>query len=233
MLWTITEPCLNPEFPQEKREKLNARKHLSISSWSYDMEGHAKKCVERCCELANKTTQQLYKVSTPCLDHHQFKEEELQSVGELSKVCSQIVLKCLYLARIGRPADLMHGEEAAGRLVDVHDGVCAGSVLVHEPEQLDEEPLRVGLLQSRAVELFQALGGLLEAQAHATQKLLDPSLAGTGVKSLCVEPFEHPALRHSTSVTRMMCSLSRVTSAGGSMLLLPRVSARGALRFQE
>ena len=32
----------------------------NISSWSYDMEGHAKKCVERCCELANKTTQQLY-----------------------------------------------------------------------------------------------------------------------------------------------------------------------------
>ena len=30
-------------------------------------------------------------------------EEELKSVGELSKVCSQIVLKCLYLARIGRP----------------------------------------------------------------------------------------------------------------------------------
>ena len=24
-------------------------------------------------------------------------------VGEMSKVCSQIVLKCLYLARIGRP----------------------------------------------------------------------------------------------------------------------------------
>ena len=31
------------------------------------------------------------------------KEEELKSVGELSKVSSQIVLKCLYLARIGRP----------------------------------------------------------------------------------------------------------------------------------
>ena len=69
----------------------------------YDMEGHAKKCVERYCELANKTTQQLYKVSTPCIDDHHFKEEELKSVGELSKVCSQIVLKCLYLARIGRP----------------------------------------------------------------------------------------------------------------------------------
>ena len=67
------------------------------------MEGHAKKCVERHCVLANRTTQQLYKVSTPCIDDHHFKEEELKSVGELSKVCSQIVLKCLYLARIGRP----------------------------------------------------------------------------------------------------------------------------------
>ena len=67
------------------------------------MEGHAKKCVERYCELANRTTQQLYKISTPCIDDHHFKEEELKSVGELSKVCSQIVLKCLYLARIGRP----------------------------------------------------------------------------------------------------------------------------------
>ena len=36
------------------------------------------------------------------VDDHHFKEEELKSVGELSKVCSQIVLKCLYLARIGR-----------------------------------------------------------------------------------------------------------------------------------
>ena len=56
------------------------------------MAGHAKKCVERYCELANKTTQQLYKVSTPCVDDHHFKEEEMKSVGELSHVCSQIVL---------------------------------------------------------------------------------------------------------------------------------------------
>ena len=64
------------------------------------MEGHAKKCVERYCELAKKTTQQLYKVSTPCIDEE---EEEMKSVGELSQVSSQIVLRCLYLARIGRP----------------------------------------------------------------------------------------------------------------------------------
>ena len=45
--------------------------------------------MERYCELANKTTQQLYKVSTPCIDDPHFKEEDL------SKVSSQIVLKCL------------------------------------------------------------------------------------------------------------------------------------------
>ena len=43
----------------------------------FDMEGHAKKCVERFCELANKTTQQLYKVSTPCINDNHFKEEDL------------------------------------------------------------------------------------------------------------------------------------------------------------
>ena len=84
-------------------ETLTYSENTSISSWSYDMEGHAKKCVERYCELANKTTQQLYKVSTPCVDDHHFKEEEMNSVGDLSQVCSQTVPNCLYLARIGRP----------------------------------------------------------------------------------------------------------------------------------
>ena len=49
------------KLPETKAtEKLDAE---TVSSWSYDMEGHAKKCVERYCELANKTTQQLCKVS--------------------------------------------------------------------------------------------------------------------------------------------------------------------------
>ena len=75
-------------------EELPFPQNLRISLWSYDMVGHAKKCVERYCELAKKTTQQLHKVSTPCIDDHHFKEEETKSVGELSNVCSQIVLKC-------------------------------------------------------------------------------------------------------------------------------------------
>ena len=36
-------------------EKLPFPQNLRISSWSYGMAGHAKKCVERYCELANKT----------------------------------------------------------------------------------------------------------------------------------------------------------------------------------
>ena len=47
-----------------RTEKFPCSENIRISSWSYDMEGHAKQCVERCCELANKTAQQLYKVST-------------------------------------------------------------------------------------------------------------------------------------------------------------------------
>ena len=42
-------------------EKLLFAKILRISSWSHDMARHAKQCVERYCELANKTTQQLSK----------------------------------------------------------------------------------------------------------------------------------------------------------------------------
>ena len=57
--------------------------HAHTVSWSYDMEGHAQKFVERYCELANKKVEQLHKVSHPSLDDHEFKKEELESVGEL------------------------------------------------------------------------------------------------------------------------------------------------------
>ena len=42
-------------------EKIPCSENLSISSWSYDMEGHALKSVGLYCELATKTTQQLYR----------------------------------------------------------------------------------------------------------------------------------------------------------------------------
>ena len=36
--------------------------HAQTAAWSNDMEGHAPKCVERYCELANKKVEQLYDV---------------------------------------------------------------------------------------------------------------------------------------------------------------------------
>ena len=39
-------------------EKLPFPQNLRISSWSYDMAGHAKKCVERYCEQDDSATLQ-------------------------------------------------------------------------------------------------------------------------------------------------------------------------------
>ena len=86
--------CWNHVFllEQQKNYRDGKKTHAKTSAWSYDMEGHAPKSVERYCELANKKVEQRYKVPNPCLDDHQFKQEELKSVGELSEVCSQIFL---------------------------------------------------------------------------------------------------------------------------------------------
>ena len=81
-------------------EKLPCSENIRISSWSYDVAGHAKKCVGRYCELANKTTRQLYKVSTPCIDDHHFKEEELKYRGRIVKSmlsdCSEMLILGTY-----------------------------------------------------------------------------------------------------------------------------------------
>ena len=71
-------------------EKLPFPQNLRISSWSYDMAGHAKKWVERYCELANKTTDQLSQgISSMQWWTTTSKEEEMKYVGELSNTCSQ------------------------------------------------------------------------------------------------------------------------------------------------
>ena len=93
-------------FPQEQLKKYDARNNLCISSWSCDVEGHAKKCVERYCELANEATQQLYEVATPCIMHFR---APLQ--GRSNGICWTtnhcLLTNCsensLYSARIGSP----------------------------------------------------------------------------------------------------------------------------------
>ena len=101
ILWHATEVCSNPGFLLEPRKKLPARASgkpdaETISSWSYDMEGHAKKCVDMQMQrLHNCTKSQRH----AWMNDQQFKEKEIGSVWELSAVCSQIVLTCLHLAR--------------------------------------------------------------------------------------------------------------------------------------
>ena len=58
------------------------------------------------------------------------------------------------------PPDLRRRQEAAGRLLDVHDAVCADAIGAQQPTQLDEEPMRVGVLLLLAA-LRTAAAGLL------------------------------------------------------------------------
>ena len=63
----------------------------AVSAYTQVKNGRCSHNIENSQIGANKTTQQLYKVSTPCIDDHHFKQE-VKSVGELSNTCSQIVL---------------------------------------------------------------------------------------------------------------------------------------------
>ena len=74
-----------------------------VKGWYYEMEGAAKGCVERYCELAGLDVSSLKKVGTPCVDDHTLAPEELVEKGVLSPVCSQAVLKCWYMIRLARP----------------------------------------------------------------------------------------------------------------------------------
>ena len=102
----------------------SGRGNEQVMARSYDVEGHAPKCVERELRVGKqKNIERLYEDSTPCLDDHQFKPEELETVGELSKVCYRIVLKCIYLARIGRP-DILWSANQLARVVTKWTRAC-------------------------------------------------------------------------------------------------------------
>ena len=74
-----------------------------VSGWFYAKEGAAAGCVERYCELANIQPSTLRTVGTPCIDDHTLAPEDFVTTGALNHVCSQAVLKCLYMTRLARP----------------------------------------------------------------------------------------------------------------------------------
>ena len=91
--------------------------HAKTVAWSYDMEGHAQKCVERHCELSNKKD----RATTHSLN--QFKRKTLNQLENYQKVWSQIVLKCLYMGRIGRP-DILWSVNKLARAVTKLTRAC-------------------------------------------------------------------------------------------------------------
>ena len=94
--------CLNHVFVLEQLKSYQVEKSLTQRPlrgpkiWEDMLEN-----AWRDAASSQTKVQQLYKVLNPRLDDHIVKQEELESIGELWEVCSQIVLKCLYLARSG------------------------------------------------------------------------------------------------------------------------------------
>ena len=66
-------------------EKSPCLENLNISSWSYDMDGHAKKYVERYCELANKTKR--------LNNFTKYQLHALMTINSKKKMCHNYALK--------------------------------------------------------------------------------------------------------------------------------------------
>ena len=120
-----TEKCSNHEsLPEQLKSYVAGRnvtrtRSLGLTTWE-DMRRDALRGIAK---WQNKKLEQLYEVSTPCMDDHHFKKEELDMVGEEPKVCSQIVLWCLYLVRIGRP-DILWSVDKLARAVTKWTRAC-------------------------------------------------------------------------------------------------------------
>ena len=79
-------------------QNFRSSENLSISSWSCDMEGHAKKCVERYYELANKTTQQLFSSFNSMHWRPSFQRGRIEIRGRIVK---RMLSNCSEMLKLG------------------------------------------------------------------------------------------------------------------------------------
>ena len=105
--WSMSEPSISgkgksKENQRESKETQSENKGAkgSCKGKTLDLRQVDNEDRSWVDELANKSTQQLYKVSTPCIDDHHFKEGELKSVGELSKAMLPICFEMLLLLHV-------------------------------------------------------------------------------------------------------------------------------------
>ena len=85
ILLTITQPCLDPEFPQEQLKNYRARKICVFLRGHMTWKVIPRNVFNDILSWVNKTTQQLYKVSTPCIDDHHFKGGRIEIRRRIAK----------------------------------------------------------------------------------------------------------------------------------------------------
>ena len=74
-------------------------------------------------ELAKVPESMLHARSTLCLDDHQLSSENTATKGALEPIASRVVLKILYIARMGRP-DILWLVDTFARQVAKDDRGC-------------------------------------------------------------------------------------------------------------
>ena len=97
--------CSNDEFLLEQLkiyqggENFTQKRLRGLTTWKDMLEN----ALREIASWQTKKVKQLYTLFQVLAWMITNFKEETESVGKLSKVCSQIVLKCLFLARTGRP----------------------------------------------------------------------------------------------------------------------------------
>ena len=102
-MWTITEPCSNLEFLRVDQRNYHSFKIFAflhgLMTWLVMQRSVWNDIASWRTRRLSNSTKYLFHASMTTTS----KKKKQNLVGELSNTCSQIVLKCLYLARIGRP----------------------------------------------------------------------------------------------------------------------------------
>ena len=94
------------EVTNEKQNKTKQSKTKtstrSITAWSYNMQEHGARCVEKTLDMLEKCASSKL-AKTPFMDDH-ISHLKIRTVQDtLAPIGSHIVFRCLYLDRIGRP----------------------------------------------------------------------------------------------------------------------------------